>query len=60
MIPSAEVVFHVKHFAPGHRGDKRGKEARGAGTVARTNNGRFRGLCFSRSDANMLDRANPD
>lgn len=57
MVPSAEVVFHVKHFASGHRVGKRG---RGAATVARTNNRRCGELCFSRSDANMLDRAKPD
>ncbi len=31
MVPSAGVVFHVKHFASGHRVDKRGREAQGRG-----------------------------
>ena len=46
MVPSAEVVFHVKHFASGHRVDKRGKEAQGRGDGGADEQRAFSGVVF--------------
>ena len=60
MVLSARVVFHVKHFALGHQVDRRSKEAQRRGDCGEEEQRAFSGLCFLRSDANMLDRAKPD
>jgi hypothetical protein len=46
MVPSAGVVFHVKHFASGNRVDGKGREAQGRGDGGADEQRAFSGVVF--------------
>jgi len=49
MVPSARVVFHVKHFALGHQVDRRSKEAQRRGDGGEDEQRAFSGGCVFRA-----------